>query len=67
MNFCPVCGAKSLGKIGRERYFCHECYHEWTGTVGDVRVYQVLSDGSVAYVKADAQPSLRRTRRRRAG
>lgn len=67
MKFCPVCGARSLGKIGRERYFCHECYHEWTGTVDNVRVYQVLSDGSVAYVKAEPSGALGRVRRRRAG
>jgi len=28
MNECPNCGYKFLGKIGRRKYFCSNCYSE---------------------------------------
>lgn len=47
MNCCPICGAREVGRIGRERYYCRECCHEWTKGGGVVKIYEVLSDGSV--------------------
>ena len=47
MNSCPLCGAREVGRIGRERYYCRECCHEWTKGGGEVKIYEVLSDGSV--------------------
>lgn len=28
MNECPNCGYKFLGKIGRRKYFCNNCFSE---------------------------------------
>lgn len=44
---CPLCDARDVGRIGRERYYCRECCHEWTKGDGMVKIYEVLSDGSV--------------------
>lgn len=44
---CPLCEARDVGRIGRERYYCRECCHEWTKGDGVVKIYEVLSDGSV--------------------
>jgi len=51
MNYCPICGAREVGRIGRERYYCRECCHEWTKGGGEVKIYAVLSDGSVEPLK----------------
>lgn len=51
MNCCPICGAREFGRIGRERYYCRECCHEWTKGGGEVKIYEVLSDGSVEPLK----------------
>ena len=53
MNGCPICGAREVGRIGRERYYCRECCHEWTKGGGEVKIYEVLSDGSVEPLKTE--------------
>lgn len=53
MNSCPLCGAREVGRIGRERYYCRECCHEWTKGGGEVKIYEVLSDGSVEQLETD--------------
>jgi len=53
MNSCPICGAREVGRIGRERYYCRECCHEWTKGGGEVKIYEVLSDGSVEPLKTE--------------
>jgi ribosomal protein L37AE/L43A len=53
MNGCPLCGAREVGRIGRERYYCRECCHEWTKGGGEVKIYEVLSDGSVEQLETD--------------
>lgn len=45
MECCPLCGSHKTGRIGRERYYCAECCHEWTGTV-DIKIYKILADGT---------------------
>ncbi len=47
MNSCPICGSREVGRIGRERYYCGECCHEWTKGGGEVKIYEVLSDGTI--------------------
>ena len=44
---CPLCSAREVGRIGRERYYCRECCHEWTKGDEGVKIYAVMSDGSV--------------------
>ncbi|AET70641.1 hypothetical protein Desor_5261 [Desulfosporosinus orientis DSM 765] len=48
---CPLCEARDVGRIGRDRYYCRECCHEWTKGDGVVQIYEVLSDGSVARIE----------------
>jgi len=70
---CPLCKAREVGRIGRERYYCRECCHEWTKGDGDgvVKIYEVLSDGSVERLESSSESrSLtlpQRVTRRRAG
>lgn len=53
MNSCPLCGAREVGRIGRERYYCRECCHEWTKGGGEVKIYEVLLDGTVEQLETD--------------
>ncbi len=55
---CPVCGAYSVGQIGRRRYYCGECYHEWVETEGKFKVFRISSDGHLVRtgVLADKKP-----------
>lgn len=68
---CPLCRAREVGRIGRERYYCRECCHEWTKGDGVVKIYEVLSDGSVE--RLESLPELisltlpQQVARRRAG
>lgn len=50
MNSCPICGAREAGRIGRDRYYCGECCHEWTRGDGEVKIYEVSSDGSIEQI-----------------
>ncbi|MGC7869927.1 hypothetical protein ACPUYX_00175 [Desulfosporosinus sp. SYSU MS00001] len=56
MDYCPFCGAREVGRIGRERYYCRECCHEWTKGGGEVKIYEVMSDGSVEPLIVDHEP-----------
>ncbi|MCO1601076.1 hypothetical protein [Desulfosporosinus nitroreducens] len=69
---CPLCEARDVGRIGRERYYCRECCHEWTKGDGVVKIYEVLSDGSVERLETKSEPFPRALQdhpvvRRRAG
>lgn len=68
---CPLCEARDIGRIGRERYYCRECCHEWTKGDGTIKVYEVLPDGSMARLELMSEavccPLPRRITRRRAG
>lgn len=68
---CPICGARNAGRIGRERYYCGECCHEWTRGDGEVKIYQVLPDGTVERLKMETELLSRkvshRGKQRRAG
>lgn len=52
---CPLCKAREVGRIGRERYYCRECCHEWTKGDGVVKIYEVLSDGSVERLESSPE------------
>ena len=68
---CPLCGAREVGRIGRERYYCRECCHEWTKGGGEVKIFEVMSDGSVEQLVTEYEPFFtafsNRVIRRRAG
>lgn len=70
MNSCPFCGAREVGRIGRERYYCRECCHEWTKGGGEVKIFEVMPDGSVEPLITECEPISRVVSRpvvRRAG
>ncbi len=50
---CPLCGARDVGRIGRERYYCRTCYHEWTDKSGEVKIFRIASDGTVMRLKGN--------------
>ena len=56
MSGCPLCNAREVGRIGRERYYCRECCHEWTKGGGEVKIFEVMSDGSVEQLETDFEP-----------
>ncbi|MHB1407210.1 MAG: hypothetical protein ACYCV0_16685 [Desulfitobacteriaceae bacterium] len=71
MNRCPFCGARLIGRIGRERYYCSECCHEWTVEEGHIKIYRILVDGTVDSLKLGSDAVLAnaksRFNRRQAG
>lgn len=51
---CPVCGGKSVGKVGVGQYYCWNCYLEYQIHGDSTKVYTVEEDGSlVAYAVAE--------------
>ncbi len=44
---CPVCGHHYIGQIGRSRFYCQECCHEWIQTDTKVKVYKISLDGKL--------------------
>ena len=59
MKRCPLCGARLIGRIGRDRYYCRECCHEWTGGQCDIKIYKILSDGTIASLQDGAEDESR--------
>ena len=50
---CPLCGAHDTGRIGRKRYYCHECCLEWTENSGELKIFRIGSDGILCQMKYD--------------
>ncbi len=70
MLFCPICGGRTVGRIGRERYYCGECCHEWIEGKETLKVYRILSDGTVSCLKSagkDRAQLIKSTEQLRAG
>ncbi|MGI6145386.1 MAG: hypothetical protein GX092_00785 [Clostridia bacterium] len=44
---CPVCGSRSVGKVGVEQYYCWDCYVEYQYHGNKARRYIVEEDGSL--------------------
>lgn len=44
---CPLCGGKSVGKIGVDQYYCWDCYVEYQYQGDKARTYIVEEDGSL--------------------
>ncbi|MDN5348154.1 MAG: hypothetical protein PWP65_1718 [Clostridia bacterium] len=44
---CPLCGGRSVGRVGVAQYYCWDCFVEFDS---QNRVYEVSEDGSlIAY------------------
>lgn len=51
---CPVCGGKSVGRVGIDQFYCWNCYLEYQVQGEEIRVFSVAEDGSlVAYTSAE--------------
>lgn len=44
---CPVCGSRSVGRVGQNQFYCRECFLEFTPTKGGFQVFEVQDDGSL--------------------
>lgn len=49
---CPLCGAYSVGQIGRKSYYCGECYHQWVESDGYLKVFKISVDGTLVREKS---------------
>ena len=51
---CPQCGYKFLGKIGRRKYFCSNCYSEIFISNNKYKVMSLNEKGIPTVVKTSA-------------
>ncbi|MBP2642298.1 MAG: hypothetical protein H6Q67_185 [Firmicutes bacterium] len=47
MDHCPVCGARAIGKVGIDQYFCWDCCVEFMCKGPAVKVFHVEADGNL--------------------
>jgi len=47
LNNCPVCGARAIGKVGIDQFFCWECCVEFMYKGQDVKIFHVEADGNL--------------------
>lgn len=50
---CPLCGAHETGRIGRIRFYCHECCLEWTENSGELEYFRIGQDGRLRRIKGE--------------
>jgi len=48
MMNCPVCGQRGIGKVGVDQFYCWDCCVEFIVKGQDVKIYNVLDDGTLA-------------------
>lgn len=51
---CPLCGLHGAGRIGRERYYCRQCFHEWSGKQSNLKIFAILKDGTLLPIKRES-------------
>ncbi|WP_213818166.1 hypothetical protein [Garciella nitratireducens] len=44
---CPVCSKKDIGKIGRNKYFCSNCFSEVSINKNTCNIFQIDENGSL--------------------
>ncbi|MFA6808968.1 MAG: hypothetical protein WCR27_08240 [Eubacteriales bacterium] len=44
---CPVCGGRSIGKVGVDQYYCWDCCIEFNSRTENVAVFELDEDGSL--------------------
>ncbi|MDI6812072.1 MAG: hypothetical protein QMC95_08160 [Desulfitobacteriaceae bacterium] len=44
---CPVCGGRTIGKVGVGQYYCWDCCIEFTTQADKVVIYDLAEDGSL--------------------
>lgn len=51
---CPICGGKSVGRVGMGQYYCWNCYLEYQVQGEKIKIFSVAEDGSlVDYAAAE--------------
>ncbi len=45
---CPVCGRKSIGKVGIDQFYCWECCVEFAYDGDACTVFNVEADGTLS-------------------
>lgn len=45
---CPVCGKRTVGKVGVDQYFCRDCCLEFAVKNEKVKVFSILDDGTLS-------------------
>ncbi|MFO8059262.1 MAG: hypothetical protein R6U70_01200 [Bacillota bacterium] len=50
---CPSCGSRMIGRIGVERYYCHDCCVEFDGASGGI--YSIDDEGNLTSVREDEE------------
>lgn len=59
MITCPVCGHRSIGKVGAAQYYCWDCCVEFVLQGQNVKIYNVQDDGTLsAYVDASQDAAI---------
>ncbi|MCL4425268.1 MAG: hypothetical protein M1553_07485 [Firmicutes bacterium] len=44
---CPICGSRSIGKVGTNQFFCWDCFVEFTDSKKGIQVYLVDQEGTL--------------------
>ncbi|WP_071934035.1 hypothetical protein [Thermosinus carboxydivorans] len=47
MTACPVCGQRTIGKVGADQYYCSECCVEFLIRGENVKIFNVETDGTL--------------------
>ncbi len=45
---CPVCGQRSIGKVGADQYYCWDCCVEFIKNGQTTDIYNVEQDGTLS-------------------
>ncbi|MCL0028361.1 hypothetical protein M1N67_03755 [Peptococcaceae bacterium] len=49
---CPVCGGKSIGKVGNDQYYCWDCCLEYKMSQDGIQIFELEEDGSLVTINA---------------
>ncbi|MHB1653414.1 MAG: hypothetical protein ACYCVD_13175 [Desulfitobacteriaceae bacterium] len=44
---CPVCGGRTIGKVGVGQYYCWDCCVEFATQTDKIVIYDLAEDGSL--------------------
>lgn len=44
---CPVCSNKDIGKIGRSKYFCSNCFSEVSINKNKLKIFEIDENGGL--------------------
>ncbi|MPL84321.1 hypothetical protein SDC9_30286 [bioreactor metagenome] len=58
MVTCPVCGRRSIGKVGVEQYYCWDCCVEFVSNGQEYTVFSITDDGSLTLFDESLQDSV---------